>query len=145
MRLYTYLSGNRDGLISYRKRGLKLPPLPDGMIYGNMGVQENHNYSVITARMKNNRTSWSLRGATNMAKVLTSRENGWLDEIIRRCEDRELLNSNIYRGKIPVEEILPGKIGESVGSPDMVATIHPPICDWERSPEINALIEKILG
>ena len=44
MRLYTYLSGNRDGLIPYRKRGLKLPPLPDGMIYGNMGVQENHNY-----------------------------------------------------------------------------------------------------
>ena len=32
MRLYTYLSGNRDGLIPYRKRGLKLPPLPDGMI-----------------------------------------------------------------------------------------------------------------
>lgn len=33
-----YLKENRDGLVPYQKRGLKLPKLPDGLVYRGMGM-----------------------------------------------------------------------------------------------------------
>lgn len=38
--------------------------------------------------MKNNRTSWSFSGATNMAKLLTEIENNTLNNTVRKCFDK---------------------------------------------------------
>lgn len=85
--LYQYLDYNRDGLMPYQKRDIRLPELPEGMRYGNMGGQENRNCTVITIRMKGNRKRWSVKGANNMAKLLYRKENKELVETVNRYAD----------------------------------------------------------
>ncbi len=76
----------------YRKRNIKLPELPEGMRYGNMGVQENQNCTVITMRMKGNRKRWSVKGANNMAKLLYRKENKELAETVNRYAEELVFN-----------------------------------------------------
>ena len=47
--LYKYLWNNREGLIPYQERGIELPDAPEGIIYKNMGVQENQNFKITPA------------------------------------------------------------------------------------------------
>ena len=90
--LYRYLYNNREGLMPYQKRNLKLPELPEGMRYGNMGVQENQNCTVITIRMKGNRKRWSVQGANNMAKLLYRKENKELVQTVNRYAEALIFN-----------------------------------------------------
>lgn len=90
--LYQYLSNNKEGLIPYQKRNIKLPEPPEGMRYGNMGVQENQNCTVITIRMKGNRKRWSVNGANNMAKLLYRKENKELVETVNRYAETLIFN-----------------------------------------------------
>ena len=39
--LYRYLQNNKEGLLPYQERGIELPEAGEGIIYKNMGVQEN--------------------------------------------------------------------------------------------------------
>ena len=87
LELYTYLNNNREGLMPYQKRGIKLPQAPEGIVYKNMGVQENQNCTVITLRMKHRRMRWSVKGADSMAKALYRKENRELSETIERYTD----------------------------------------------------------
>lgn len=87
LELYTYLSNNRDGLLPYQKRGVKIPEAPEGIVYKNMGVQENQNCTVVTLRMKHRRMRWSEKGANNMAKALYRKENRELIDTIERYTD----------------------------------------------------------
>ena len=93
--LYQYLSNNKEGLIPYQKRNIKLPEPPEGMRYGNMGVQENQNCTVITIRMKGNRKRWSVNGANNMAKLLYRKENKELVETVNRYAEALIFNIRI--------------------------------------------------
>ena len=69
--LYEYLAGNKSYLLSYQDReGIEIPKAPAGIVYKNMGTQENQNCSNITLRMKNNKSSWSIAGGGHMAKIL---------------------------------------------------------------------------
>ena len=43
------------------------------MEYRNMGIMENHVWSVIAKRMKHNHTSWSKRGWNHLAKILAKK------------------------------------------------------------------------
>lgn len=71
LELYEYLAGNKEYLLSYQDRaGIKIPEAPKGLIYKNLGTQENQNCSNITLRMKNNKSSWSISGGSHMAKIL---------------------------------------------------------------------------
>lgn len=90
--LYKYLNHNRDGLMPYQKQGLSLPELPEGMRYGNMGVQENQNCTVITMRMKGNRRRWSVSGANNMAKLLYRKENKELTRTVNKYAEALIFN-----------------------------------------------------
>lgn len=71
----------------YQKRGIDILAPKDGIVYKNMGVQENQNCTVITMRMKHRRMRWSTNGANNMAKVLYTKENQELIETIDRYTD----------------------------------------------------------
>lgn len=90
MELYEYLNNNREGLLPYQKRGIEIPESPDGVIYKNMGTQENQNCTVITLRMKHRRMRWSRSGANNLAKALYRKENGELEETIGRFTDGQI-------------------------------------------------------
>ena len=85
--LYRYLWNNREGLLPYQERGIELPKAREGVIYKNMGVQENQNCTAITLRMKHRRMRWSERGANNMAKALYRKENRELIDTIERYTD----------------------------------------------------------
>ena len=85
--LYRYLWNNREGLLPYQERGIELPKAREGVIYKNMGVQENQNCTAITLRMKHRRMRWTERGANNMAKALYRKENRELIDTIERYTD----------------------------------------------------------
>ena len=87
LELYEYLNNNKDGLISYDKRGIKIPTVPEHLVYKGMGVQENQNCTIITMRMKHRRMRWSKAGANHMAKLLYTKENQDLVETIERFTD----------------------------------------------------------
>ncbi|HHV11392.1 MAG TPA: ISLre2 family transposase [Clostridiales bacterium] len=97
--LYEYLDNNREGLVPWQKQRNDYPGAPEGMVYKNMGVQENQNCTTITLRMKEGRRRWSRNGANNMAKLLTCRENKELVETIGRYTDGTIMAE-------PVQEIL---------------------------------------
>lgn len=69
---YQYLNNNKEGLMPYQKRGLTLPEPPEGMRYGNMGMQENQNCTVITMRMKGNRYAEKLIFNIRMTEIITT-------------------------------------------------------------------------
>jgi len=79
--LIRYFTANKDGLLPYQKRGLKIPESPDGLVYKNMGTMENHIWSIIARRMKHNHTSWSISGGNHLAKILAKKCSGKLYEV----------------------------------------------------------------
>ena len=64
-----------------------MPKPPTGMVYKNMGVQENRNCTVITLRMKGKRKRWSEKSAANMVRLLYYRENRELMDAVDRYTD----------------------------------------------------------
>lgn len=86
-KLYEYLSNNKEGLLPYQERGIQIPEAKPGIVYKNMGVQENQNCTMITLRMKHRRMRWSIKGANNMAKALYRKENRELIDTIERYTD----------------------------------------------------------
>ena len=56
--LHNYLYNNREGLLSYYKRGIAIPKTAEDIIYKNMGIQEIQNYTLITLRIKCRQMRW---------------------------------------------------------------------------------------
>ncbi len=129
MELYTYLSNNREGLLPYQKQGILIPDPPKGIIYKNMGVQENQNCTVVTLRMKHRRMRWSEKGANNLAKALYRKENRELLETIDRFTDGLVLTAQM---KEIVETLsaakAPKKDGRGNPYPDIIRA-HIPLQD----------------
>lgn len=80
--LHTYFSNNKDGLIMYKRRGLKLPEPPEGMVYRRLGAAESNIFSIIGNRMKGRRHCWSMNGGNNLAKLLCLKATGKLHDTI---------------------------------------------------------------
>ena len=142
--LYRYLYNNREGLMPYQKRNLKLPELPEGMRYGNMGVQENQNCTVITMRMKGNRKRWSVQGANNMAKLLYRKESKELVQTVNRYAEALIFNirmteiiTTLSAAKAPKRE---GKRNSYVD----VINMHIPLRDAVQTASRRAFTKAIL-
>jgi len=71
--LHQYLSNNKEGLIPYKERNLKLPPAPEGVEYRQLGTMEHHICDIIAQRMKHRKASWSIKGSENLGKILTQK------------------------------------------------------------------------
>ena len=82
LQLRKYFQNNKDGLISYKRRGISLPPPPDGVEYRGCGAMESNVFSIIGHRMKRRRANWSIRGGNNLAKLLTLKATGKLSEAL---------------------------------------------------------------
>ena len=82
LKLLTYFKNNKDGLVSYHRRGLDLPSPPDGIVYRRCGAMESNVFSIIGQRMKRNRTNWSVKGGNNLARFLTLKSTGKLCEVL---------------------------------------------------------------
>ena len=92
--LYSYLKNNEDGLLDYRIQEPCLPDCPAGFVYRNLGTMENHNSLIIARRMKHNHTTWSKKGANNMAKILAAKFSGSLNEAVHDIFAHDLTNNN---------------------------------------------------
>ncbi|MCM1303399.1 MAG: ISLre2 family transposase [Butyrivibrio sp.] len=142
--LYQYLNNNKEGLMPYQKRNIRLPEPPEGMRYGNMGVQENQNCTVITARMKGNRKRWSVRGANNMAKLLYRKENQELAQTVNRYTEELIYN-------IRMTEIIttlsaakaPRKDGKGTPYADVI-NMHIPLRDAVQTASRRAFVKALL-
>lgn len=82
MDLREYFNNNKDGLIPYEQRDLKLPKPKEGECYRHLGTMEAHVRSVICRRMKRNQSSWSCSGADHMSRLLALSSSGNIDEVI---------------------------------------------------------------
>ena len=85
--LHKYLKNNREGLLPYDRRGIRIPEPKEGILYKGMGIQENQNCTAVTLRMKHRRMRWSEKGANNLAKALCRKENRELAETVDRYTD----------------------------------------------------------
>lgn len=74
--LYEYFSSNKEGLLPYQERGLKLPEPPGGVLYRNLGTMEHHVCDGAAKRMKHQKASWSKAGAANLGRILCRKACG---------------------------------------------------------------------
>jgi hypothetical protein len=82
--LEAYLNTLREGMRPWNNReGKIIPEPPVGIEYRNLGTMEHHICDVIGLRMKGRKMSWSIAGATHMAKILACSKNGDLSKMIR--------------------------------------------------------------
>jgi hypothetical protein len=70
LELLSYFTNNKDGLVPYYRRGLKLPESPEGKEYRRMGAMESNVFTLIGNRMKGRRACWSINGGNNLARLL---------------------------------------------------------------------------
>jgi hypothetical protein len=80
--LHEYFHSNKEGLIPYQERGLKLPLPPEGIEYRNLGTMEHHVCDGAAKRMKHQKASWSKKGAANLGRILCKKACGNLHETI---------------------------------------------------------------
>jgi hypothetical protein len=112
LKLLTYFKNNKDGLVSYHRRELDLPPPPDGIEYRRCGAMESNVFSIIGQRMKRNRTNWSVKGGNNLARFLTLKSTGKLHEVLGNISSSVLPQK--YEEKVQVA-LSSSKVPKSVG------------------------------
>lgn len=94
--LYNYLVNNREGLVLYKMRDdMVLPTPPEGIVYNQLGTMEHHICDVLAQRMKGRKMSWSIKGADNLAKILSEKFSNRLFETLDK----------IYKNIIPNEVV----------------------------------------
>ena len=102
MGLYEYFSSNKEGLLPYQERGLKIPEPPAGVEYRNLGTMEHHVCDGAAKRMKHQKASWSKAGAENLGRLLCKKVCGNLYDTIT-CLSKNVLPERYVE---KVEEVL---------------------------------------
>ena len=82
--LEEYLRNNEEGLQRYQyKLGYTEEQIQENIEqFPSLGSEESHMYCVCRNRMKKNRTSWSIKGAEALLKVIMNRMNNTIDDIL---------------------------------------------------------------
>ena len=81
-KLYEYFNNNKEGLVPYQERGLKLPRPPEGLEYHNLGTMEHQVCDGAAKRMKHQKASFSKEGAGNLGRILCKKVCGNLYETV---------------------------------------------------------------
>lgn len=139
--LYTYLLNNKEYIVPYYKRNIKLPKPPEGITYNHMGVQENQNCTIITMRMCGRRMRWSVNGANHMAKILYTRENKELEQAVNETPIQVNFKSALRN---TIEVLSAGKVNQTLGFGNKyfdVINAHVPLRDAARTNSLNGFIE----
>lgn len=71
--LYKYYSENRKYLSKYSKRGIEILPTrkPGEIHHARLGSMESNVFTLIGNRMKGRRACWSIKGANNLATIIS--------------------------------------------------------------------------
>ena len=107
-----YLSNNRDSLIPYQNRGIKLPKLNEGLVYKGMGNAEHNVYLTVAKRMKHRSATWSEEGSLNLCKIVCLKVSHKLTETLETISNIVLPENFKER----VTDILSaGRVAKKVG------------------------------
>ena len=90
--LEEYLENNKNGLQRYQyKLGYKEEQLEEiKEELPTLGTEESQMYCTCRDRMKKNRTSWSVKGAEALLKVIMNKMNGTIKEIITKKAEKKI-------------------------------------------------------
>ena len=112
--LEEYLRNNKKGLLRYQyKLGYKEEQFKEmEETLPSLGSEESHMYCVCRDRMKKNRTSWCQEGAEAVLKVIISRMNETLEEIISNKAEEKIKAELAQRIAEPIKinKLKQGKI-----------------------------------
>ena len=112
--LEEYLRNNEEGLKRYQyKLGYKEDEIQENIEeLPSLGSEESQMYCVCRDRMKKNRTSWSVKGAESLLKVIMNKMNNTIKEILNDTAKKELQEELEQRIPEPkkVKKIKQGKI-----------------------------------
>ena len=138
--LKEYLESHKDQLSRYYSRGIEIPAPPEGILYKNMGVQENQNCTLITLRMKGKRKRWAEKSAANMVRLLYYRENKDLMDAVDRYTDgeiwTEMLEANLSKPLSAAKiDLVDGKGNNRYYG---VFNVHMPIFDSTNNQTVRA-------
>ena len=121
--LYSYLSNNRDSLIPYQNRGIKLPKLNEGLVYKGMGNAEHNVYLTVAKRMKHRSATWSEEGSLNLCKIVCLKVSHKLTETLETISNivlpenfKERVTDILSAGRVP-QKISKGYSGKISAMP----------------------------
>lgn len=133
--LYKYLLNNRDSLVPYQKRGIKLPELNEGLVYKGMGNAEHNVYLTVAKRMKHRSAAWSEEGSLNLCKIVCLKVSHKLSETLETISNivlpegfKERVNDIISAGRVP-KKVGKGYLGKVCPLPYSTA----PVTEARRS------------
>lgn len=103
--LEDYLRNNKSGILRYQyKLGYKEEQFKEiDQILPSLGSEESHMYCVCRNRMKKNRTSWCPTGAEAILKVIMSRMNTTLEEILNHKAEQKIKEELAQRIAEPIK------------------------------------------
>lgn len=138
--LKEYLKDHKDQLSRYYSRGIEIPEPPEGILYKNMGVQENQNCTLVTLRMKGKRKRWAEKSAANMVRLLYYRENKDLMDAVDRYTDGEIWTETLKADlRKPLSAAKTDRVdGKGNNRYYGVFNVHLPIFDSANSQSIRA-------
>lgn len=112
--LEEYLRNNEEGLQRYQyKLGYTEEQIQENIEqFPSLGSEESHMYCVCRNRMKKNRTSWSIKGAEALLKVIMNRMNNTIEDILNNNAKKKIQEELAERIPEPkkVKKIKQGKI-----------------------------------
>lgn len=96
--LYNFYADNRTALASPYARGIEIPKTrePGVIHHARLGSMESNIYTIIGKRMKDNRCSWSIKGANNLAYLLCLYHTDRLDEVFKTVPDPTPFEEDIF-------------------------------------------------
>jgi hypothetical protein len=112
LKLLTYFTNNKDGLVPCHRQELNLPQSPQGVEYRRMGAMESNVFTLIGNRMKGRRALWSIDGGNNLARLLCLKATKKLSDALQNLTAMALPEK--YAEEIKV--LTPAKIAKSVGT-----------------------------
>lgn len=146
--IYNYLSNNKDSLIPYQNRGIKLPELNSGLVYRGMGNCEHNVYLTVAKRMKHRSAAWSPRGSLNLSKILCLKVSHKLTETLETITKnvlperfKERVTDVLSAGRIP-QKVGKGYVGKTCAMPYANAAVtnsRKSFTDWLKGTEIMNL------
>lgn len=103
--LEEYLKNNKEGILRYQyKLGYKEEEFKEmEEKLPSLGSEESQMYCVCRDRMKKNRTSWSSRGAEAILKVIMSKMNETLEEILSNKAEEKIKKELAERIAEPIK------------------------------------------
>ena len=90
--LEDYLRNNEKGLQRYQyKLGYTEEQIQENIEqFPSLGSEESHMYCVCRDRMKKNRTSWSIKGAEALLKVIMNRMNNTIEDVLNNAAKKKI-------------------------------------------------------